>query len=146
MKLILIRHGHAPQSAIDDTRKLSAQGQEQAALAGKWLKQQNFKASKVIHSPLTRAVETAQIVHRQLSGEIPFEEDETITPNSPISPWLNQSHALEEDLIIVGHMPFLADFASELANQFITFPTGGVCILERDSENEGRWSSKLSWD
>lgn len=146
MKLILIRHGHAPQDAIDETRKLSDRGREQAAHAGQWLKKQEFKAKKLIHSPLTRAIETAKIVHQNLSSELPFEENDTITPSSSIRPWVSEAYVMDEDTIVVGHMPFLADFASELSGEFINFPTGGVCILERDAENESKWRAKTSWN
>ena len=143
MRLVLIRHGHAPQDIIDDTRKLSELGREQAKSAGQWLKGQVHDARKIIHSPLTRAIETAKIVHEQLSRELPFEENNTIRPESLITPWVHEAMALEEDTIIVGHMPFLADYATELAQKFISFPTGGVVILERDQNQN--WQATTSF-
>ena len=81
MRLILIRHGHATQHYVDETRKLSDNGQEQAKQAGQWLASHDICAEKIIHSPLKRAIETAQIVGNAIEEKgCTLEENKTIKP------------------------------------------------------------------
>ncbi len=61
MKLIPIRHGNADHDAVDEIRKLSELGTEEAKAAGRWLKEQSFHATKIIHSPLTSPPPSGQV-------------------------------------------------------------------------------------
>jgi serine/threonine-protein phosphatase PGAM5 len=79
--LFLIRHGqYEIKAPIAEQMILTALGREQAELTGKRLSElrNKFKFNKLHHSTMIRAIETAQLIHKQLnlSGlELPVSVD-----------------------------------------------------------------------
>lgn len=130
MKLCLVRHGHAVDHNIDALRQLSERGREEAKKAGEFIKKSSFRPSKVFHSELVRAKETATLAVSQFSPSMTLHEDKDLLPNSSISTWSNNILYMEENIMLVGHMPFMGLFAEDLLNQAIALPTGGVMIFE----------------
>lgn len=135
MKLCLVRHGNAIDHAVDALRSLSEKGREEAKKAGKFIQKTGFKPQKVFHSELVRAKETASLATSEMGAQINLNEDKDLLPNSPISTWSNNLLYMEENIMLVGHMPFMGLFASELLKQNMALPTGGVMIFEI---NEGK--------
>lgn len=147
MHLILIRHGNALNHDIDALRPLSDQGKAEAKETGLFL-QSEFKNKagyllqsggplKLIHSELLRAKETALLVAGQLSHNPQLEEGKDLQPQSNPNVWKNNLMAFNEQdtIILVGHMPFMGIFASELCDCPLSLPTGGCLILKRDESN-----------
>lgn len=130
MKLCLIRHGNAKDHNVDALRQLSDQGKREAKNAGDYCRSVSFKPQKIFHSELVRAKETASLVLGQLGTQLSLVEDKDLLPNSPISTWYNNLLYMEEDIMLVGHMPYMGIFAEELLDQPVGFPTGGVMIFE----------------
>ncbi len=141
MILILVRHGQALNHDVDALRPLSEQGKSEAKEAGLFIDQLSKKPTKVFHSELLRAKETALLLSSQLTGTPHLEEAAELTPNSDISPWFNNLMAFNKDDIIalVGHMPYMGIMASELTQRPVGFPTGGVVVLEGEGH---QWSLK----
>lgn len=82
--IFLIRHGQYEDWKNDDKdRKLTPLGQQQAAMVGQRLKQLNFKYTKLIHSSMTRAKETTNIVLKYLPT-IPVESTDLLHEGNPI--------------------------------------------------------------
>jgi serine/threonine-protein phosphatase PGAM5 len=79
--LFLIRHGqYEIKAPIADQMILTTLGREQAELTGKRLSElrNRFKFNKLHHSTMIRAIETAQLIHKELnlSGlELPVSVD-----------------------------------------------------------------------
>lgn len=79
--LFLIRHGqYEIKAPLSEQMILTALGREQAELTGKRLSElrNKFKFNKLHHSTMVRAVETAQLIHKELnlSGlELPVSVD-----------------------------------------------------------------------
>ncbi|GFU59398.1 hypothetical protein NPIL_511771 [Nephila pilipes] len=82
--IFLIRHGQYKDWKNDDKdRKLTPLGHQQAAMVGQRLKQLNFKYTTLIHSSMTRAKETANIVLKYLPT-IPVETTDLLQEGNPI--------------------------------------------------------------
>lgn len=66
-------------------KKCSTSGREQANMTGQRLAELNYPFSKLICSTMTRARETADIIHKHLP-ELPREEDSLLREGAPIPP------------------------------------------------------------
>lgn len=137
MSIILVRHGHALANDVDDLRPLSEQGKEQAQMAGRFIDQLPQKPTKIIHSELLRARETALLIASKISSSPTPEESEGLRPESNIDFWLNNFMALEDQTIaLVGHMPYMGILASDMTKRSLTLPKGGVVVI---SGEPGNW-------
>jgi phosphohistidine phosphatase SixA len=136
MKLALIRHGQAENHLVDDLRKLTPLGIEQAQSTGKFLGEQSFKTTEFIHSPLTRAQQTCLLIQKELDSSLPITINDELKPQSPLSFWTNELAQREQNLILVGHNPFMSLLAQQLSGSPQGFPTGGCVILERSQQTE----------
>ncbi|KAL4223547.1 hypothetical protein ACF0H5_017018 [Mactra antiquata] len=84
--LILIRHGqYHDKEKLDIDRKLTVLGREQAAFTGARLADLNYPWTKLISSTMTRARETADIIHKSLP-DLPREESDLLREGAPIPP------------------------------------------------------------
>ncbi|XP_062589804.1 serine/threonine-protein phosphatase PGAM5, mitochondrial-like [Saccostrea cucullata] len=83
--LLLIRHGQTTIEKDDTKRVLTKLGQTQAEFCGRRLKALNFPVTTLTSSTLTRAVRTADIIHRYLPG-VPRQEDPLLCEGLPIPP------------------------------------------------------------
>ena len=136
MKIALVRHGNAAQHPVDDLRSLSPQGRKEAASLPTFFKHQHFSPKKVIHSELLRAKETATIINEGLTSPTHLEEDKDLRPSSNPEIWLHNLMAMDQDLMIVGHMPYMPLLLELLSRDQFMFPTAGAVILERDDSDE----------
>lgn len=136
MSIILVRHGHALNHDVDDLRPLSDEGKRQAFQAGLFIDQLPVKPTKIIHSELVRAKETATLLASKLSYSPVIEEGSDLKPESSIGIWINNLMAIEETIVLVGHMPYMGKIASDMTKRSITFPTGGVVVISGEA---GDW-------
>ena len=133
--LIIVRHGEAePKKDSDRERKLTEEGVNQARRAGKFLKLRGFKVSYVATSPYVRAVQTAKEIAGQLGVEV--KEWEELEPNRDFKELARKLSEVREDLVLVGHEPFLSSLIKEMTGGEVKLGTGGVAIVDR---REGRW-------
>lgn len=91
--LLLIRHGQYNLSGrTDEDRKLTELGRKQAHFTGLRLQELGLPYTKLISSTMTRANETAKIIHQSLPTlpmcECPLlEEGAPIPPEPPVGNW-----------------------------------------------------------
>ncbi|XP_024083857.1 serine/threonine-protein phosphatase PGAM5, mitochondrial isoform X2 [Cimex lectularius] len=84
--IILIRHGqYHTDGKTESEMKLTELGREQARMTGQRLKELGIRYTKLIHSPMTRARETAEIIH-EFIPDVPTEECPLLEEGSPIEP------------------------------------------------------------
>jgi phosphohistidine phosphatase len=142
MNLYLMRHAHALDVGekgvrTDRDRPLSRKGLEithEVALA---LKALGVQVDCVATSPYPRALQTAEIVAREL-GEVPLDKCPMLEPGaSPIEvvQWLRGSRL--HSVMLVGHMPDLAEIASLLIcgtpTAGLMFKKAAVCRISFDT-------------
>ncbi|KAH6919825.1 hypothetical protein HPB50_029187 [Hyalomma asiaticum] len=107
--LYLIRHGEFNYyEEQDKARTLTALGRKQADLTGQRLQQLGIPFSHLTHSTMTRAVETAEIIHQHLPQLPVFQcslirEGEPTPPEPPFGIWKPQSKKQDSHEIIVCH-------------------------------------------
>ena len=84
--LILIRHGQYEYEDKDERRVLTELGRKQAREVGARLREMNLPVNRIIHSDLTRAVETASIIATELHRDIPMEMCSMLREGKPYRP------------------------------------------------------------
>jgi len=146
MRLYLVRHGEAVSEEVNPERPLSQRGRLDVEKMGRFLRRAKLKVDLIWHSGKVRALETAQILGGALFVKDPPVTRQGLAPLDPIKLIENQLRKREEDLMIVGHLPFLGKLASSLVSgssspDLVTFQAGGVACLER--LEGGSW--RLEW-
>ncbi|XP_059139054.1 serine/threonine-protein phosphatase PGAM5, mitochondrial-like isoform X2 [Physella acuta] len=84
--ILLIRHGQYFDTAhVDKERFLTSIGRNQAELTGQRLKDLDLPYTILISSTMTRAIETAQLIHKYLP-ELDYKQDDSLKEGAPIPP------------------------------------------------------------
>lgn len=132
--LYLVQHGEAIAKEVDSSRPLSERGRKDVYEVAALLKRSKIQVSKVLHSGKQRAKETADI----LAGVLARGRLEVIAglgPNDPVEPFLAGLTEQSDQLMVVGHLPFMARAVTTLltgrdeAPYIITFrPASVVCL------------------
>lgn len=148
MKLYLVRHGEAVSEQTDPQRPLSPQGREQAQRVASLAKDQGIFVRRIYHSGKKRAEETAQIFQSVLNLKCPSIAKDFLSPNAPIDQMYYEILRATEDLMIVGHMPFLSRLTSKLVSgtedkEMVAFKTGTLVALEK--RNDKKWQVLFSF-
>mgnify|MGYP002155001995 CR=1 FL=1 len=141
MKLYLIQHGKAKPETEDPERSLTAKGEEEVRRISKATITLNIRPSMIYHSGKRRAQQTAEIVANALN--LPIQASRGLNPNDDIHPWAEWISKEPNDLMIVGHLPFLEKLASFLLcgnenAQIILFRYSAVVCL--DQKEDRRWA------
>jgi phosphohistidine phosphatase len=140
MKLYLVQHGEAKSEAEDPRRSLTDQGRKEVEQVAQAAKRLGLHPSKIYHSGKRRAMQTAEILANALRS--PVEATLGLNPNNDVRNWADRVSRVKEDLLIVGHLPFLEKLASLLATgdesvRPVLFRYGGIVYLEQ--KESARW-------
>ncbi len=146
MKIYLVLHGKALPRQVDVNRPLSETGRADVARVAGFLKPLGVQVQAIWHSDRIRSLETAQslaAVVKMSQGTI---ERDDIAPDDRIRPIIKETERSEEDLMIVGHLPFLSKLAAKLLighkePDLLSLQRGGVACLECGLEDVWR----LAW-
>jgi phosphohistidine phosphatase len=143
MLLYLARHGDAKFEDEDPERHLSDRGLEEVKKTADFLGPLNIGVGAVWHSGKARAAQTAEILASALTVKDGVVKQRGMAPLDPVDPIRQELMARHEDLMIVGHLPFLANLASTLlagpeGTVRLAFEQSAVLCLERSGEQS--WS------
>ena len=84
--LILIRHGQYEMNHSESDRKILTElGRQQALATGERLKTLGRPYTHIIHSPVIRAVQTAQLISKSLP-DVPMKSTDLLAEGAPIEP------------------------------------------------------------
>jgi phosphohistidine phosphatase len=115
MRLYLIQHGEAKSEKEDPERSLTETGKEEVIRMSKVADKLNIRPSRVYHSGKTRAKQTAEMIASALKISAPsVQAVQELNPNDDVQPWAERISKDSEDLMLVGHLPFLDKLASLL--------------------------------
>jgi phosphohistidine phosphatase len=97
-----------------------------------------------MHSGKRRAEQTAEILAAALGGTL--EARAGLGPNDPTAAIAREAGTWEDDVMLVGHLPFMAKLASRLTADhedagMAAFRPGAVVCLERSDQQ--RWA--IAW-
>lgn len=117
MNLLILRHADAEGQATSDfERKLTDKGRRQSKQVGRFLAQLEITPERIVTSPLVRAVETAELVGKEvLCNDVT--EDERLACGMQPATGCELLFEYEEDatIMLVGHEPDLSTFVAYLS-------------------------------
>ena len=136
MQLFLVRHAIAVASAPDHpdaTRPLTPEGRARFIKAVRGAKALGWRFDHLYHSPLTRAVQTAELLRPLLDGPCTTLPDLARAPDEEML-----AHIEGARVALVGHEPHLGALAAWLVTgdpacgERFCFKKGGVAVLTGD--------------
>ena len=138
MKLYLVQHGNAAVKEIDPDRSLTVKGKDDVSKVAGFIRPLNISAH-LWHSGKTRAAQTAEMLAEAITVKGPVSVKKGLWPNDDVKKIKEQIESGGEDVMIVGHLPFLGKLASLLvtgneSKGTIGFKQGGVVCLECGEE------------
>lgn len=109
MEVLLIRHGEASwDDKSDMERCLTQRGEEQAAAAGQWLREQDWLPDQIWVSAYRRAQQTAAILSEGWTGRRRIIA--SLTPDTPPAELETLLETFRgERLLLVGHNPLFSN-------------------------------------
>ena len=146
MRLYLVRHGDAKGNEEDPLRPLSDIGEKEVHKIASYAAGKGVKVARILHSGKLRAEQTAQIFFSHLQSVKAVSDTDGLAPMDAPQIWFNRISGMEEDIMLVGHLPYMSVLADLLLtggkgrNQ-LDYHTGGTACLKRDSNRT--W--KLEW-
>ena len=143
MRLYLAQHGEAKREEEDPSRPLTENGRREVEMVAKFLSEAGIKIDKILHSGKLRAAQTAEILGQYLKPAKGVEKAEALEPLADPKIWFRNLKQIDEDVMLVGHLPHLKKLTSLLLTgredlELVKFRYSGVLCLER-GENE-LWS------
>ena len=140
MRIYLVQHALAWDEAQDPKRAVSTQGREDVVRTAGFLSLfVQPKPEFVFHSDKLRAQQTAEMFAEawHIKGEVMFADD--LSPNANPEVWAAKLNAMNDDVLIVGHLPHLPRLASLLLcgdtdTQPVRFQNANVVCLEKDND------------
>ncbi len=141
-QLFLIRHGLAVAPGTpgfeDDERPLTPKGERRVRMVAQGLRQLKIKPSRIVTSPLPRALRTAEILSEVLRGKDLLETSDALRSGQSadsIRNWIDTRS--EETLMLVGHNPAFSELiglliAGEPTRTVCELRKGGVAAFRRD--------------
>ncbi len=149
MALYLVQHGRAVKKEIDPEQGLSEQGIIEVERVAEKAHHFKIPVSEIIHSGKKRARQTAEIFSGWLThGKEPSVAN-GLNPTDEVLP-VAQAFADRENLMLVGHLPFLERLASQLITgspdvPVVRFLNGGIVCLDKWEREMGRKVWSIRW-
>lgn len=136
MKLYLARHGDYVLSQGLDV--LSEKGSNDMMCLAALLKPMNLHVASILHSGKNRAQQTAELLTQGFYCKTSPESHLGLKPDDDVLMVAEELTHWNEDVLIVGHLPFMGRFVSQLLigndkKEIINFQTGTlVCLSQLD--------------
>jgi phosphohistidine phosphatase len=155
MRVLVVRHATAADKdefaragKDDDVRPLTPDGQEEMRKVAGGLHAMVPEIDALATSPLTRAVQTAEILGEVYGRKaVPVEWLRPEAPYEDFAQWA-RSHREKRMLVIVGHEPHLSGLVSWLTagseRSLLELKKAGACLLELEGVI-GAASGTLVW-
>lgn len=150
-RLLLLRHAksswNTPELA-DLERPLAPRGRRVAPLIARFMVERGWMPDLVLRSQAERVRETWQLMAPVLGEQIPCKTLRAIYPGAPsrLLMTLHRAPAEAKTLLLIGHNPGLAAFATSLCGagsrkaiekMSVKFPTAGLAVIDFELES---WS------
>jgi len=156
MNLYLLRHGVAVEPGttgyeLDSERPLTPKGRNRLRAVAGAMQALDLSVDLILSSPFLRARQTAEAIAKPLKLRKKLALSDDLAPaGNPrlLIQQLNQFRPEPENVLLVGHEPYLGKLVALLAagntSLEIDFKKGGLCKLETDFLLYGR-CAKLVW-
>jgi len=140
MYLYLVRHGEALTKEEDPEQGLSPVGIDHISRVAAFTKGLGIKVKQVFHSGKKRAEQTARIFSEGVQSELGVLETDGLAPMDAPEIWLERVSQINEDVMLVGHLPHLAKLSTMVLcggreTQALNFLAGSIVCLARAEDN-----------
>jgi phosphohistidine phosphatase len=147
-RLIVLRHAKSDWAGgvADHDRPLAARGRREAALAGRWLRENVADIDLVVCSSATRARQTWKRVAKQLDPVPPLRVDDRVYAASERG-LLGVVRKLPDSataVLLIGHNPGLEELVAELGGVGLKMRTSSIAVLSGRSgwtDVRARWAT-----
>ncbi|HOO46841.1 MAG TPA: phosphohistidine phosphatase SixA [Deltaproteobacteria bacterium] len=147
MSLYLVQHGKSNPKDINPLQRLSEQGILDAERIAGVAAGYRVQVGSIIHSNKTRARQTASVMAEHLAPGLSPGEAPGLGPNDDVEAFA-QGLSPDNDLMVVGHLPFLSRLVSFLItgstdSEIFRFQNGGIVCMDRQAEKDSwfiRWT------
>lgn len=138
MSIFLVQHGKSATKEIDPQKGLTEQGKQETERIAQVAGNYRISVDKLVHSGKKRAEQTAAIFAAALAEDLSLETVSGIGPMDDVKIFA-QTIDPEDNLMVVGHLPFLQRLVSYLTTGsdeiFVyKFQNSGIVCLDRDVE------------
>jgi phosphohistidine phosphatase len=142
MNLYLVQHGEAVSKDVDPERPLTQKGRDDVIkVAAYAAKHAGLSVLAVTHSGKLRARQTAELFALEiesLQGVVPVKD---LEPDANPVIWQERLSLMEDDVVLVGHLPHLSKLASLLLcgdpdNPVVEFFNASIVCLKKHSPAE----------
>jgi phosphohistidine phosphatase len=144
MYLYLVQHAEAKQKEEDPDRSLTEYGLASIRRVSTYVaRNTDVKVQTIIHSGKKRAHQTADVLAEALNPPKRPQVGKELDPMSQPWSWVERLAKIEEDIMLVGHLPNLRRLSDLLlcqdeSKQVIEFQMG--CIISFVRDESGLWS------
>ena len=140
MRLYLVRHGQASSEEEDPQRGLSNEGAGEVRKVAGFIERLGLGVRAVWNSGKRRAEQTAETLASALGGNVKTVARAGLAPNDLTREVMEELASADEDLMIVGHLPFLDKLAWGLlaggeGAEVFSFRSGGILCLDRGEQS-----------
>ena len=154
MNLFFLRHAKAypqgPKFRADSKRPLTPEGRDKMYEVARGIKELGLTFDLILTSPYARALSTAQILAEVYKSKELFPTNNLICEADPkaLIQEINENFGSLENLVLVGHEPFLSRLISVLLtgapDTAIDLKKAGLCFLTVQDLRHGKCAS-LNW-
>lgn len=139
MNLYLVQHAKATSKETDPKRPLSEKGLQEIQKVTTFIKPLNLKVDHLWHSEKTRAIQTANILKEAIKISKFTDSRNDIGPTDDATKIAKELQSATNDIMIVGHLPFLSKLASLLligseSADIVSFKNAGIVCINRSDE------------
>ena len=139
MALFLVQHGLSLSKDMDPKKGLSDIGGKETRLIASVAKNYSIAVKKIVHSGKKRAIQTGIIFQESLNPEAPLEEIHGINPMDDVKVF-GDSINYEDNLMVVGHLPFMEKLVSYLTTgnetkRIYKFQNSGIICLDQENND-----------
>lgn len=132
--ILLVHHSDALGAHVDAQRPLSARGLAQAERLAEHVKARGFVPAAIWHSGKLRGRQTAEAFLRRCGPFAEFKMVRGLQPEDPAEWMRDELLGESRDVLLVGHLPHIADLAWLMSPGSETLPLNGLIAFEREAE------------
>jgi len=133
VRVCLVHHADAVGPHVDPQRPLSELGFAQADRLAERARDRGVKPDVIWHSGKLRARQTAEPFLRVCNPFADFRMVRGLRPDDSVQ-WIRDDLAAEtREVLLVGHMPHIAELSRTLAPGSAPFPLHGLVLFEKDA-------------
>lgn len=141
MAIFLVQHGKSLSKELDPEQGLSPEGISDVERIADVARGYGVHVASISHSGKKRALQTAEIFYSALRPVGDVQEKLGLKPLDDVRAFADSLKS-QDDLMIVGHLPFMERLASflitgDIEKPVLKFQNGGIVCLDEGPEGKG---------